>query len=135
MLNCAGRKSTKRMSEGLHLGVKLECTDCPLCDAPGCFRRVLIGALELGSVNYLPTNWRGFAEHFSLGVPASSPEELVDYWADKHPNRRQHTIRKIFDYAVKKQHKFLLEEFEKMMTGKLATFSLGLLTLTIEVQL
>ena len=109
--------------------------DCPLCDAPRCFRRALIGALELGSVNYLPTNWRGFAEHFSLGVPASSPEELVDYWADKHPNRRQHTIRKIFDYAVKKQHKFLLEEFEKMMTGKLATFSLGLLTLTIEVQL
>ena len=111
--------------------MKLECTDCPLCDAPGCFRRVLIRALELGSSNYLPTNWRGFAEHFSLGVPASSPEELVDIWADKHPNRKQHTIRKIFEYAVKKQHKFLLEEFDKLMTGKSATFSLCLLTLLL----
>ena len=102
--------------------------DCPLCDAPGCFRRALIRALELGSSNYLPTNWRGFAEHFSIGVPASSPEELVDIWADKHPNRRQHTIRKVLEYAVKKQHKFLLEEFDKLMTGKSATFSLSTYT-------
>ena len=116
------------MADGLHLGVKLECTDCPLCDAPGCFRRALIRALELGSPNYLPTNWRGFAEHFGIGVPASSPEELVDIWADKHPNRRQHTIRKVFEYAVKKQHKFLLEEFDKLMTGKSATFSLSTYT-------
>ena len=109
------------------------CVDCPLCDAPGCFRRVLIRALELGSVNYLPTNWQGFAEYFSLGVSASSPKELVDHWADKHQNRRQHTIRKIFEYAVKKQHKLLLEEFHKVMTGNLST--LCLLTLTTEIQL
>ena len=111
------------MAEGLDLGLKLECTDCPLCDAPGCFRRVLIRDLELGSVNYLPTNWQGFAEYFSLGVSASSPKELVDHWADKHSNRRQHTIRKIFEYAVKKQHKLLLEEFHQVMTGNLSTFA------------
>ena len=92
--------------------------DCPLCDAPRCFRRALIGALELGSVNYLPTNWRGFAEHFSLGVPASSPEELVDYWADKHPNRRQHTIRKVLEYAEAKQHNTLLQEFNEILKGE-----------------
>ena len=109
------------------------CVDCPLCDAPGCFRRVLIRALELGSVNYLPTNWQGFAEYFSLEDSASSPKELVNHWADEHPNRRQHTIRKIFEYAVKKQHKLLLEEFHKMMAGSLST--LCHLTLTIEIQL
>ena len=106
------------MADGLHLGVKLECTDCPLCDAPGCFRRALIRALELGSPNYLPTNWQGFAEHFGIGVPASSPEELVDIWADKHPNRRQHTIRKVLEYAEAKQHNALLQEFNKILEGE-----------------
>ena len=104
--------------------MKLECTDCPLCDAPGCFRRALIRALELGSSNYLPTNWRGFAEHFSIGVPASSPEELVDIWADKHPNRKQHTIRKVLEYAEAKQHNALLQDFNEILKGEVIFFFL-----------
>ena len=107
-----------RMAEGLDLGLKLECTDCPLCDAPGCFRTVLIRALELGSVNYLPTNWQGFAEYFSLGVSASSPKELVNHWTDKHPNRKQHTIRKVLEYAEAKQHNALLQDFKKVLKGE-----------------
>ena len=93
--------------------------DCPLCDAPGCFRRALIGALELGSTNYLPTNWQGFAEYFNLEDSASSPKELVNLWADKHQNHRQHTIRKVLEYAEAKKHNTLLQEFNSILKGEI----------------
>ena len=106
------------MAEGV-LEQNEDCKDCPLCEAPGCFRRALIRSLEPGAMNYLPTNWRGFAEYFSLGVAASSPEELVSHWADLHPNRKHHTIRRVFEFAEEKQHQLLQEEFDKVMRGKL----------------
>ena len=94
--------------------------DCPLSDAPGCFRRALIRALELGgSTNYLPTNWQGFAEYFSLEDSASSPKGLVNHWADEHPNHKQHTIRKVLEYAEAKQHNALLQDFNKILEGEI----------------
>ena len=89
--------------------------DSPLCEAPESYRRALIGALE-------PTDGRGFAEHFDLQAAASSPEELVSQWADSHPDRKDHTIRKVFEYAEATQHDGLLQEFHEILRGELILY-------------
>ena len=101
---------------GSPLGLYLQCS---LSDAPGCFRTVLVRSLELAEGNFIPTNWRGFSEHFGLReLRARSAEELVDKWANRHPYRREHTLRKVVDYARSKDHRKLLDSFVHTLRGE-----------------
>jgi len=86
--------------------------DAPLCEAhTGRYRRALIGALKTAK-------WEDFANYFKLEVTAfSSPEELVNYWADSHPNHEHHTIRKLFKYA-EETHLELLQEFHEILRSE-----------------
>ena len=98
------------------LGLYLQC---PLSKAPGCFRTALVRSLELADANFIPTNWRGFSEHFGLReLRARSAEELVDKWADMHPYRREHTLRKVVEYATSKDHRKLLDSFAQTLRGE-----------------
>lgn len=85
--------------------------DSPLRVAPGRYRRALIGALKTAK-------WEDFANYFKLEVTAfSSPEELVNYWADSHPNHEHHTIRKLFKYA-EETHLELLQELHELLRSE-----------------
>lgn len=91
---------------------------CSLSEAPGCFRTVLVRCLELAEGNFIPTNWRGFSDHFGLReLKARSAEELVDKWANKHPYRHEHTLRKVVEYARSKDHRKLLDSFVRTLRG------------------
>ena len=96
-------------------GVYLQC---PLGEAPGCFKAVLVRCLELGEANFLPTNWRGFTEYFRLTeLKARSAEELVEAWSGRHPYRREHTLGRVVEYARSKGHRKLLDNFAKTIRG------------------
>ena len=92
---------------------------CPMCEAPACFRFSLTRCLERPAHDYSPTNWRGFAEHFTLGVgQGTGPEELVSYWVESHPSCRTHTIAMVIEFAKAKEHRVLQEEFGKLINGE-----------------
>lgn len=90
--------------------------DCSLSEAPVCFRYALIRSLEGASSDYAPTNWKGFAEFFVLKL-TSTPEELVTYWIDHHPNRQTHTIKAVMHFARHSHHNVLLGKLEQLVTG------------------
>ena len=95
--------------------------DCPLFEAPICFRFALIHSIENAATNYLPTNWKGFADHFMLSVDASifTPADLIHHWVDKHQNKQRHTISRVLEYAVANHHKHLEQEFDRVLSGKI----------------
>ena len=91
---------------------------CPLGEAPGCFRTALVSCLELGEGNFIPTNWRGFSDHFRLReLRAHSAEELVELWASVHPYKHQHTLGKVVEYAQSKGHRKLLNCLVQTLRG------------------
>lgn len=95
-------------------------TDCPLFEAPSCFRFALIHSLENAATNYSPTNWKGFAEHFMLYVDGSltTPADLIHHWVDVHPNKNKHTISQVLKYANANQHRHLEQEFNRVLSGQ-----------------
>ena len=96
--------------------------DCPLSAAPTCFRWALVRALELGGDNYLPSNWKGFAEFFRINlemISALSAQDLVAFWADRHPSHHTNTLHKVFEFAKSSKHQVLLESFSRVLQGKL----------------
>lgn len=92
-------------------------TDCPLCEAPACFRWALVKELTPGAGNFVPTNWKGFAEYFHISLDASTPEQLVDYWIYQHPRHREHTIHKVFEFGKKRNHQKLQQAFDEVLRG------------------
>lgn len=95
-----------------------KCLQCPLYEAPRCFKTVLTRALELGEGNFIPTNWRGFSDYFRLEqLKARSAEELVDAWTDKHLFRDEHTLLKVVEYARSTRHVKLLQIFKETIKG------------------
>ncbi len=90
--------------------------NCSLSEAPVCFRYALMRSLEGASSDYTPTNWRGFAEYFMLKL-TSTPEELVVYWTDHHPNKHTHTINSVMHFARHSHHNVLLQKMKQLLTG------------------
>ena len=92
---------------------------CPMCAAPACFRLTLTRCLEQPAHGYSPTNWRGFADHFSLRVEQGmGPEDVVRYWVELHPCCHRHTIAMVMEYAEAWEHRRLQQEFTKHINGK-----------------
>ena len=102
---------------------RLDCVDCPLCEAPGCFQAAVVRSLETGGANYLPTNWHGFSEYYkcgssnSMSAGGATAEKLVQFWAHTHPNHLTHTIRSVMDYAKHSEHRKLMEALDKALKG------------------
>ena len=92
---------------------------CLMCDAPICFRLSLTRCLEQPAQGYSPTNWRGFAEHFSVRVEQwmMGPEDVVRYWVELHPSCHRHTIAIVMEYAAAREHRRLQQEFTKYIDG------------------
>jgi hypothetical protein len=95
------------------------CLQCPLSEAPGCFKAVLVRSLEPGEGNFIPTNWRGFSDYFSLQTAgARSAEEVVGAWASGHPYRHEHTLGKVVEYARSTGHRKLLNSLVLALKGE-----------------
>lgn len=91
-----------------------------MCEAPACFRFTLTRCLERPAHDYSPTNWRGFAEYFTLGVKQGmEPGDLVSYWVESHPNCHRHTIAMVMKFAKAREHRVLQDEFAKLVSGEL----------------
>ncbi len=108
------------MDEG-GLGEALPYLDCTMREAPSCLRWALIESLELGGLNYLPTNWQGFAEYFKIDlrqVGLKSAEDLVTYWVDRHPSYHRNTLQKVFKFARDRDHRKLLEALSESIRGE-----------------
>ena len=96
-----------------------KCLRCPLNRAPWCFKTILTRALELGESNFIPTNWRGFSDHFNLQrLAARGAEELVEAWANRHPYKHENTLHKIVEYAKSTDHRKLLHDFQIALRGE-----------------
>lgn len=96
-----------------------KCLQCPLSKAPECFQSTLVRALELGEDNFVPTNWRGFSEHFHLqALQVTGAQSVVDTWANRHPCWQENTILKVIEYARSTEHRRLLQSLEQALKGK-----------------
>ena len=92
---------------------------CPMCEAPACFRFTLTRCLEQPAHGYSPTNWRGFADHFTLGLEqGAEPEDVIRYWVESHPNHHRHTIAVVMAYAEAKEHRRLQEAFSRLISSE-----------------
>lgn len=98
---------------------------CPMCEAPACFKFALTHCLERPAHGYSPTNWRGFAEHFTLGLEqGTGPEDVVCHWVESHPNSHRHTIAMVMEYAKAREHRCLLQEFSRLISSEYNNFIL-----------
>ena len=95
-------------------------SECPLCDAPPCFRYAITRALERAPSDYTPTNWRGFSDYFMIRLTPyiPTPEDLVTYWVDEHPNKHAHTINKAMEFANNREHKLLQDKLSYLVASK-----------------
>ena len=92
--------------------------NCPLNEAPGCFKSSLIDALEPGGRLYLPTNWMGFKHYFCPNAPSQSAEDVVHYWADSPAYHETCTLAKVLEFANATHHQKLLEAYDQALRGK-----------------
>ena len=93
--------------------------DCPIAEAPGCFRHTLIRALELGkSAGCIPTGLDGFVDYFCRGCilkAGPSAQEIVDHWIRDHP--RIALIREVISFATEVGNKMLSDDFNQLLQG------------------